>query len=64
VVVTRQPHLQPHSNQGQQAPTGIDPMITKTFIIAKLFRAQGTNFLRQEKNIRYHGNAASRGSPG
>jgi hypothetical protein len=39
-------------------------MITKTFIIAKLFRAQGKNFLRQEKNIRDHGDAASRGSSG
>jgi hypothetical protein len=31
------------------------------FFIAKLFRAQGANILRQEKNIRDHGDA---GVPG
>jgi hypothetical protein len=30
-------------------------MIAKTFLLAKTFRAYGTNFLRQEKSIRDHG---------
>jgi hypothetical protein len=27
-------------------------MITKTFLLAKTFRAHGTNFFRQEKSLR------------
>jgi hypothetical protein len=30
-------------------------MITKTFFIMKNFRAQSTNYLRQEKSLRDHG---------
>jgi hypothetical protein len=30
-------------------------MIAKTFLLAKLFRAYGTNFLPQEKSLRDHG---------
>jgi hypothetical protein len=30
-------------------------MIAKTFLLAKLFRAYGTNFFRQEKSLRDHG---------
>jgi hypothetical protein len=30
-------------------------MITKTFFMAKTFRAQSTNYLRYEKSIRDHG---------
>jgi hypothetical protein len=29
-------------------------MITKTFLLAKTFRAYGTNFLRQDKFFRDH----------
>jgi hypothetical protein len=30
-------------------------VITKEFIIAKIFRAHSTNFFRQEKSLRDHG---------
>jgi hypothetical protein len=36
------------------------PMIAKTFLTAKTFRAYGTNFLRQEKSFRDHGGAPGR----
>jgi hypothetical protein len=32
-------------------------MITKTFLLAKTFRAHSTNFFRQEKSLHDHGNA-------
>jgi len=35
-------------------------MIAKTFIIAKTFRAHGTNSLPQEKSLRDHGDALGR----
>jgi hypothetical protein len=36
------------------------PMITKTIFTAKVFRAYGTNFFRQEKSLRDHGDAPGR----
>jgi hypothetical protein len=35
-------------------------MITKSFISRKTFRVNGMNFLRQEKNIRDHGDELGR----
>jgi hypothetical protein len=35
------------------AGQGVD-VIAKTFLLAKLFRAYGTNFFRQEKSLRDH----------
>jgi len=54
-----QPRL-PRRHRGAQAnqahlPRGV---IAKTFLSAKTFRAPGTNFLRQEKSLRDHGDAA------
>jgi hypothetical protein len=37
-------------------------MSAKTFFMAKTFRAQSTNYLRQEKSLRDHG--AGDGKPG
>jgi len=36
------------------------PVIAKTFLSAKTFRAYGTNFFRQEKSFRDHGRALGR----
>jgi hypothetical protein len=35
-------------------------MIAKVFFIAKTFRAQSTNYLRQQKSIRDHGDELGR----
>jgi hypothetical protein len=51
-------------NPGTSTHSGIEPdlrsaasapKITKFFLLAKLFRPHSMNFLRQEKNIRDHG---------
>jgi hypothetical protein len=36
----------------QHGTDGIGAMIAKEFILAKTFRAQGTNYLHQEKSLR------------
>jgi hypothetical protein len=38
----------------------VEAVITKAFLSAKLFRAYGTNFFRQEKRLRDDGGAPGR----
>jgi hypothetical protein len=45
---------------GQHRSAELTAMITKTFLLAKLFRAYGTNFFRQEKSFRDHDRAPGR----
>jgi hypothetical protein len=50
----------PRRHRGAQANQAHLPRgaTAKTFLLAKTFRAPGTNFLRQEKSFRDHGDAA------
>jgi hypothetical protein len=61
-AASRPPHDRDHGLKSRGAqedqahlPRGV---IAKTFLSTKTFRAPGTNFLRQEKSLRDHGDAA------
>jgi hypothetical protein len=46
--------------RARRALTRHRPVIAKTFLSAKTFRAYGTNFLRQEKSFRDHSRVLGR----
>ena len=50
-----------HTDGGSCRSIGLSrAMIAKIFFIAKTFRAQSTNYLRQEKSLRDHGGELGR----